>query len=230
VAQSLEANATLTLRGTFTNPAILGRINVTQGELNFFGNKYSINQGTISFFNPARIDPILNVDFETKARGVDVIITVSGPMEKLNVTYRSDPPLQFGDIVSLLATGRSPSDPSLAVRDTGRTQSYQQLGATALLGQAIATPVSGRLQRFFGVSRLKIDPQLAGVTGSPEARLTVEQQITPEILFTYITDVSSTSTQLIRVEWSLNPRWSAIVVREENGYVGLNFAYRKRFK
>jgi translocation and assembly module TamB len=86
------------------------------------------------------------------------------------------------------------------------------------------------LQRFFGVSRLKIDPQLTGITGSPEARLTVEQQITPEILFTYITDVSSTSTQLIRVEWSLNPRWSAIVVREENGYVGLNFAYRKRFK
>jgi len=230
VAQSLEANANLTLRGTFTNPALLGRINITQGELNFFGNKYSISQGTISFFNPARIDPILNVDFQTKARGVDVIITISGPMEKLNVTYRSDPPLQFGDIVSLLATGRSPSDPTLAVRDTGRTQGYQQLGATALLGQAIASPVSGRLQRFFGVSRLKIDPQLTGITGSPEARLTVEQQITPEILFTYITDVSSTSTQLIRVEWSLNPRWSAIVVREENGYVGLNFAYRKRFK
>jgi len=230
VAQSLEANANLTLRGTLTNPALLGRINVTQGELNFFGNKYSISQGTISFFNPARIDPILNIDFQTKARGVDVIITVSGPMEKLNVTYRSDPPLQFGDIVSLLATGRSPSDPTLAVRDTGRTQSYQQLGATALLGQAIASPVSGRLQRFFGVSRLKIDPQLTGISGSPEARLTVEQQITPEILFTYITDVSSTSTQLIRVEWSLNPRWSAIVVREENGYVGLNFAYRKRFK
>jgi translocation and assembly module TamB len=230
VAQSLEANANLTLRGTLTNPALLGRINVTQGELNFFGNKYSISQGTISFFNPARIDPILNVDFQTKARGVDVIITVSGPMDKLNVTYRSDPPLQFGDIVSLLATGRAPSDPTLAVRDTGRTQSYQQLGATALLGQAIASPVSGRLQRFFGVSRLKIDPQLTGITGSPEARLTVEQQITPEILFTYITDVSSTSTQLIRVEWSLNPRWSAILVREENGYVGLNFAYRKRFK
>ncbi len=230
LTQSIQADANLRVRGTANNPALLGRINITQGGLIFFGNKYSINQGSISFFNPAKIDPILNVDLETKARGVDVIITVSGPINKLNVNYRSDPPLQFSDILALLATGRTPTDPTLAVRDTGQSQSFQDLGASALLGAAIANPVGDRLQRFFGVSRIKIDPQLTGITGSPEARLTVEQQVTPEILFTYITDVSSTSTQLIRVEWSLNRQWSAILVREENGYVGLDFAYKKRFK
>jgi translocation and assembly module TamB len=230
VAESIEGDASLTLRGTVANPAMLGRINITQGELVFFGNKYAINQGAISFFNPTRIDPILNIDLETKARGVDVILTVSGPMNKLGISYRSDPPLQFADIVALLATGRAPGDPTTAVGSTGQSQNFQQLGASALLGQAIANPVAGRLQRFFGVSRLKIDPQLTGVTGSPEARLTIEQQITPELLFTYITDVSSTSTQLIRVEWSFNRHWSAIVIRDENGYVGLDFAYKKRFR
>jgi translocation and assembly module TamB len=90
--------------------------------------------------------------------------------------------------------------------------------------------VGGPLQRFFGVSRVKIDPQLTGITGSPEARLTVEQQVSPEILFTYITDVSSTSTQLIRVEWDFSRQWAAIVTREENGYVGVDFAFKKRFR
>jgi translocation and assembly module TamB len=230
VAQSIEADANLRLRGTAANPAVLGRINITQGELNFFGNKYTINQGTISFFNPAKIDPILNVDLETKARGVDVILTVTGPINKLNVSYRSDPPLQFSDIVALLATGRAPTDPTLAVRDTGASQNLQQMGASALIGQAIANPVAGRLQRFFGVSKIKIDPQLTGITGSPEARLTIEQQVTPDLLFTYINDVSSTSTQLIRVEWDFNRQWAAILTREENGYVGVDFAYKKRFK
>ncbi|MEP6714580.1 MAG: translocation/assembly module TamB domain-containing protein, partial [Terriglobia bacterium] len=230
VTQSLQADANLRLRGTATNPALLGRINVTQGEMVFFGNKYSINTGSISFVNPAKIDPILNIDLETKARGVDVILTVAGPITKLSLSYRSDPPLQFSDIVALLATGRPPTDSTLAVRDTGQSQNFQQLGATALIGEAIANPVAGRLQRFFGVSRLKIDPSLTGITGSPEARLTIEQQVTPDILFTYITDVSSTSTQLIRVEWSFNPHWSAILIREENGYVGLDFAFKKRFK
>jgi translocation and assembly module TamB len=231
VAQSLQADASLNLRGTAASPALLGRINITQGEIVFFGNKYAINQGSISFFNPARIDPVLNIDLETKARGVDVVLTVAGPMKGLNVSYRSDPPLQFSDIIALLATGRTPTDPTTASGGTtGQAQGFQQLGASALLGEAISNPVAGRLQRFFGVSRLKIDPQLTGVTGSPEARLTLEQQITPDILFTYITDVSSTSTQLIRAEWSFNKNWSAILIREENGYVGLDFAYKKRFR
>jgi translocation and assembly module TamB len=230
VAQSLEADANLRLRGTAANPAVLGRINITEGDLDFFGNKYTINQGSVSFFNPARIDPILNIDLETKARGVEVTITVTGPINNLHASYRSDPPLQFADIVGLLATGRSPTDQTLASRDTGQSQNLQQLGASNLIAEAISNPVGGPLQRFFGISKVKIDPQLTGITGSPEARLTVEQQVSPDILFTYITDVSSTSTQLIRVEWDINKRWAAIVTREENGYVGVDFAFKKRFK
>jgi translocation and assembly module TamB len=230
VAQSIEADANLRLRGTAINPAVLGRVNITEGELEFFGNKYTINQGSVSFFNPAKIDPILNVDLETKARGVEVTLTVTGPINKLNVSYRSDPPLQWADIIALLATGRAPTDPTLAVQNTGQSQNLQQLGASALVGQAISNPVAGNLQRFFGVSRIKVDPQLIGITGSPEARLTIEQQVSPDLLFTYISDVSSTSTQLFQVEWDFSRRWAAILTREENGYVGVDFAFKKRFK
>jgi translocation and assembly module TamB len=138
--------------------------------------------------------------------------------------------LQFSDIVALLATGRSPFDPGLPSGTVGQQQVFAQLGASQLIGEAITNPASGRLQRFFGVTKAKIDPQLTDVTGSPESRLTIEQQVSPDILFTYITDVSNTSTQLIRVEWAFNRHWSAIVTREENGYVGLDFQYRKRFK
>jgi translocation and assembly module TamB len=231
VAQSIQADANLRLRGTAANPAVLGRINITQGELAFFGNKYIINQGSVSFFNPAKIDPVLNIDLETKARGVEVVITVTGPINALRASYRSDPPLQFADIVALLATGRSPTDPTAGSSNASEAQNLQQLGATGLIGQALSSPSGGGpLQRFFGVSKVKIDPQATGITGSPQPRLTIEQQVSPDILFTYITDVSSTSTQLIRVEWDFNRRWAAIVTREENGYVGVDFAYKKRFK
>ncbi len=104
------------------------------------------------------------------------------------------------------------------------------MGAQTLLSEAISNPVEGNLQRFFGLSRIKIDPQLVGITGSPEARLTIEQQVTPDLLFAYISDVSSTSTQLIQIQWDFNPKWSALLTREENGYVGIDFAYKKRFK
>ena len=70
----------------------------------------------------------------------------------------------------------------------------------------------------------------SGVTGSPAARLTIEQQVTPDILFTYITDVTRTNNQLVRVEWAINRQVSAILVREETGYIGMDFAWKKRFK
>ena len=123
-----------------------------------------------------KIEPVLDIDLETKARGVDVILTVSGPLSKLNLTPRSDPPLQFSEIVALLATGAAPtSDPTLAVQQSATpTQSFQQLGASALLGQALANPVAGRLQRFFGVTKLRIDPTPAGrgkqPAGAPDDR------------------------------------------------------------
>jgi translocation and assembly module TamB len=106
------------------------------------------------------------------------------------------------------------------------------MGASALLGQAIANPLAGRLQRFFGVSKIKIDPLLTGVAGNAQARLTIEQNITPDITFTYITNVASStgSAQVIRAEWDFARHWSAVAIRDEYGYFGIDFQYRKRLK
>jgi translocation and assembly module TamB len=230
LAQQIQAEASLRLRGTATNPAVLGRINITQGSITFFGNEYTINQGSISFFNPIKIEPIVDIDLQTRTRGIDVTLTFTGPMSKLNVTYRSDPPLQFSEIVALLATGRVPtSNPSLAVRQAGAFQSWQQAGPSALVSQALSNPASGRLQRFFGVSKIKIDPFLNDVN-NPQSRLTIEQQVTPDVTFTYITNVAQANPQVVRVEWAVNRRWSVVAVRDANGLFGVDFYYRKRLK
>ena len=231
LTENLQAEANLRLRGTASNPALLGRINITQGKLTFFGTKYTLSQGSISFYNPLKVEPILNIDLETKARGIDVTLAVSGPLTKLTLTPRSDPPLQFSEIVALLATGRTPtSDPSLLMQQSSEPQSWNQMGASALLGSAIANPVAGRLQRFFGVSKLRIAPTLTGVQNNPQARLTLEQQVTPAITFTYTTNVTTTNPQIVQVEWALSSRWSAVALREENGLFGLDFFYKRRFK
>jgi translocation and assembly module TamB len=231
LTENLQAEANLRLRGTASNPAVLGRINITQGKLTFFGTKYTLSQGSIAFYNPVKVEPILNIDLETKARGIDITLAVSGPLTKLTLTPRSDPPLEFSEIVALLATGRTPtSDPSLLTQQSSEPQSWQQMGASALLGSAIANPVAGRLQRFFGVSKLRIDPTLSGVQNNPQARLTLEQQVTPAITFTYTTNVTSSNPQVVQVEWAFSSQWSAVALREENGLFGLDFFYKRRFK
>jgi len=230
LTQGVQAEANLRLRGTAGNPALQGRINIFQGQLIFFGTKYAISEGSVSFYDPAKIEPVLDLDLETKVRGIDITLTVAGPLNKLTLTPRSDPPLEFSEIVSVLATGSYASDTSFRVQQSSVAQPAQQSAASALLGQAIASPITGRLQRFFGVSGIRIDPTLPGTEYNPQARVTLQQQVTPDVTFTYIANVTQANPQVVSVEWSVNRQWSVVAQREENGMVGLDFFFKKRFK
>jgi translocation and assembly module TamB len=202
---------------------------VNSGVIEFFGNKYTINRGQVNFYNPSKIEPIIDMDLETQVRSITVDISFSGSLSKLNFSYRSDPPLETNDIIALLAVGRTPTTAGpLASSQMVSSSSYLSTGSNALLGQAIA-PVSGRLQKFFGVSHIKIDPQLTGITAVPQARLTLEQQVSTDITITYITNLSVTNQQIVRLQWDFSKRWSAIALRDENGAFSIDFQYRKRF-
>ncbi len=103
------------------------------------------------------------------------------------------------------------------------------MGESAVVSQAVASPVVSRLQRVFGVTQLKIDPAFAAGSSLPQARVTLQQQVTPEILFTYTQDLSQSNAEILRVEWALTPRFSAVAVRDENGIFGIDFFYKKKF-
>jgi translocation and assembly module TamB len=231
LTQNLQADAKLTLLGTPDNPGMIGRVAITGGNVVFFGSKYAIDQGTISFSDPSSINPILNIALETTVQGIGVTLSVSGPMARMNLSYRSDPPLQFQQIVSLLASGTTPdTDPVLAAHSpVAPQQSTQQSGASALLGQAVANPFSGRLQRLFGVTQMSISPQIVGTANTAQATLTLQQQVTRAITFTYIEDVTDSNPQVIRAEWAINPHYSAVAERDVNGEISVNFFYKKRF-
>jgi translocation and assembly module TamB len=231
MTKNIEAEANLRIRGTPERPVVLGNLSVNAGEIEFFGTKYAINRGEVNFYNPAKIEPIIDMDLETHVRGITVDILFAGPLNKLNFSYRSDPPLETTQILALLAVGREPVTAGrLATTQTSTNTSYLATGTNALLSQAINAPASGRLQRLFGVSHIKIDPQFTDLTSVPQARVTLEQQISKDITMTYITNLARTQEQIIRVEWDFNREWSAIAVRDENGLFGIDFQYRKRFK
>jgi translocation and assembly module TamB len=234
LTRNIQADADLRLRGSPERPILLGHVTVNSGQIEFFGNKYSINRGEIDFNNPAKIEPVINMDLSTQVRGITVNIGFSGSLNKLNFSYRSDPPLEASDIVALLAVGRTPSTagPLASTQaPTNVNNSYLGLGdgSSSLLAQAIA-PNSGRLQKLFGVSHIKIDPQLTDVTIVPQARLTMEQQVSSDVTLTYITNLAVTNQQIVRVEWDFSRKWSAVALRDENGAFSIDFQYRKRFK
>jgi translocation and assembly module TamB len=231
-AENVQILTDLRIRGTAAQPGATGSVQLTRGKLALFGSTYTLDTGTISFYNPNRIRPLLNLALETKAKGVTVNLSVTGPVDNLKLSYTSDPPLQFEEIVALLAAGTTPtSDPTLLANQPSQPpQDFQQRGESAIVSKAVTDPLSNRLQRVFGVSQLKIDPSFTSGSELPQARVSLQQQVATNIVFTYVTDLNDANATEVRVEWSLNPQWSAIADRDENGLFSVNLQYKKEFR
>jgi len=227
----LEADANLRVRGTWEHPILLGHIHLLSGDLYFAGNRYRVARGDINFANPFRLDPVVNVEASTTVQQYEVTLNFNGPSSKLALAYRSDPPLPSNDIVALLAMGQRSAE---GTARSGGTSQNATSGATALLSEAVSSQVGGRLQRLFGITRLRVDPGLLPVASSSDqnagARVTVEQQIARNLTILYVSNVGSTQEQVIQVEYTVNRNISVVGLRDYNGTFGIDIKIRKRFK
>jgi len=230
--QDIQTDADLRLRGSLIKPVLLGRVHVRQGIVQFFGSRYTVSRGELIFYSTATLAPSLDLDLETRIRGVTVYINVSGPLNRLKVNYRSEPPLQASEILALLTVGRAPVGQSTALPTAPGTgnPALTENSTNSLLGGALSGAVSARVERFFGASRIKIDPQMTGVDNIPQARITVEQSISRDVTLTLVTNLRQAQQQVVQVEWNLSREWSLIAIRDENGVIGVDFLFKKRFK
>jgi translocation and assembly module TamB len=223
----VSGDADLRLRGTASKPVVLGRVNLAEGDVFFNSTKYHLERGDISFNNPVRIEPILNIEASARVREYDITIGFHGSIDKLNTTYRSEPPLPTADIIALLALGRTRED---AVLNPPVQQNFAETASNAILGQALDAAVSSRVQKLFGVSRIKIDPQVGGPETATGARITIEQQVSNNVTLTYITNVARANQQVIQGEFNFTRDVSLVIVRDENGVLGFDVRIRQRKK
>lgn len=226
----LEAEASLRVRGTAEHPIMLGHIHVISGELYFHGNRYRVARGDLNFANPFRLDPVINVEATTTIQQYEITLNFSGQASKMSLSYRSDPPLPSNDIITLIALGQPGSE---SVMRTGGISQGGNAGASALLSEAISSQLGGRVERLFGITRFRVDPGLStvGTNGSGQnaaARVTVEQQVTPNLTVTYVSNVSSTQQQVIQVEYNVTRTISVVALRDQNGTFGIDVKFKKR--
>ena len=102
-----------------------------------------------------------------------------------------------------------------------------------IISQAINSTVSNRLQKLFGVSRIKIDPQGLTTETNPIARgpqVTIEQQFANNVTLTYSTSVSQSAEQIIQGEYYINRNISVVGTRDQNGVVSFDVQIRRRKK
>ena len=225
----LSGDADLRLRGSVARPSVLGRADILEGDATFNGIKFRLERGDITFTNPVAIEPQVNLQATTHVRNYDLDVTVTGPPDRLNVNYRSEPPLPKSDIIALLALGRTGEESEQLQQQSGQTL-FTDEATNLIINQAINSTVSSRMQKLFGVSRIKIDPQGLTTETNPTARgpqVTIEQQFANNLSLTYSTNVSQSAEQIIQGEYYINRNISVVGTRDQNGVVSFDVRVRR---
>ena len=224
----LAGDVDLRLRGTLASPSLLGRISITEGSATIAGTRYELQRGEITFTNPVRIQPMIDLNATARVEDYDITLGLHGSVDQMSVTYRSDPPLPEADVVALLALGRTQDQQRLYTRQ------QEQLAANpatdALLGGALNATVSSRVQKLFGAGSVKVDPNYLGVLGNSTTRITVEEQLGRNLTLTYATDVDTTAQQLLQAEIAINRHVSLLVARDESGVFSMVIKATRRFR
>jgi translocation and assembly module TamB len=217
VSRTMSASgvANLRLTGSASEPVVLGRINISSGDLIFQGNRYVLQSAMIDFVNPSRTDPQINASVNTTIQQYNIGIRFEGPVEQLRTSYSSDPALPTADIISLLAFGKTQEASAAASAGTNQTQTAEQS-----IASAVSRQVTSRLQKVAGISYLSVDPTLGTSQQNGGATVTIQQRVTSKIFVTFSTDITSTQQQVVQLQYQATPRVSVSGTRDQNGGFG----------
>jgi len=215
---SAEGDVNLRVIGTVANPVIVGRTDLSSGEVFVRSRRYQLERGIVVFSDPNKTRPAVDISATTTVQQYNLTLGVRGYLDKLNVSYASDPPLPTADIINLIAFGRTTQE--------GDAASH---GTDSILASQAASRFSTKMQSLTGISSLRIDPLVGGSNRDPSARIAIQQRVTKNFLFTFSTDVSQPGAETVEGKYQINKRWSIGAARDQVGGIAVDGRYHTKF-
>ncbi|MGE3276520.1 MAG: translocation/assembly module TamB domain-containing protein [Vicinamibacterales bacterium] len=175
----LQANAALRVVGTAADPALTGRVTLEEGgQVYLAGNTLQVERGTISFTDPTRIQPDLDLQLQTRASGQQITLSLSGTPDQLSVDVanQTDPQMSNEEVYqTLLGTSGG-----ITGGEAATILSAELLGTT---GRAVGLDTL-RVERGFNEADVRSDPGQLATETDPSTRLTLSKRLRPNVELT----------------------------------------------
>jgi autotransporter translocation and assembly factor TamB len=220
-----SVSADMVLRGSVYRPLLFGRVETTDGTVYFRNNEFRILHASVGFFDPNRINPVIEIASETSVKGYRIKMNLEGQIDHFNMSLSSDPVLKEMDILSLLTVGQTGGELKGLEGGIGAGE------ATSFVTGKLQDVVEERLRTITGLDRMQIDPHVSKKTGTVEPGVTFSKRLLGDKVFvTYTTAVHSSDEQIIKLEYFLTKKISLVGLRDERGIVGGDIHFRFEFK
>jgi translocation and assembly module TamB len=208
---------------------ILGAFDVSQGYVEYQGNRYDLKRVTVEFQDPRRNNPRLDARAETAKGSVTVAVNVTGTLDRYEVDLTSDPPLSKNDIVSLLSLG---------------VTSRELAGSEGAVGAGVASslvlgPYKGRFEEgvrgIVKLDKFAIEPAFSASSKSFEPKFIVGKSFGERFSVSVSSSVGTSAESSAIAEYKLlenvflSGAWESATTTTE-GDLGADLKIRYRYR
>jgi hypothetical protein len=234
------ASADLKLQGTYDRPQLFGHVEIDRGDIVFEGNRYVVTRGGVDFFNASRIEPVFDIEAETRVRVPDQVYNItlgfSGTTSRFSYSLNSDPPLPQVDILSVLLGQQTDlTNAELRALRPGATQQSEEVLLKQAFSRLLTSPISAPVSRVLGET-LGIETVISPTFGTetdpltPSARLILGRRLSNRAYLTFARALGGAQReQIIILEYDQSERVGWVVTQNGDKTYALDFRVRHRF-
>lgn len=148
----------LQIKGNDVKPLLIGEIKNREGKAEVNGKTFTITQGTITINGDVEKDVNLYVAAETELDRTKIEMTLKGPVDNLEISLRSNPPLAQREILSMLLFGKTMTD------ITPFESNQLNLSLKSLKSGSNKPDPFSRFKNSLGIDKLDINPGFGAET------------------------------------------------------------------
>jgi hypothetical protein len=218
----LVGSAALNITGTTVRPGLVGRLDFQEGgEITFMGARYELDRGSITFSDPLVIDPFIDIQLRAWVESYQVMVGLTGTLDRLVPTFVSDPPLPEAEIFSLMTLGRRVESPA-----------GEEIGiglASAFLNRQLNAELERRARELLPVDQVRVDPFSEASSGNPTARVTMVKQVNPRWTVVVQGNLSANREEVVVSRWYLSRGLFLEATRDLDGRYAIDLKLRRRY-
>jgi translocation and assembly module TamB len=220
----LELSPDLAVRGTARTPVLAGRAVADAGTINFHKSEFDVKKGSIDFINPYKTEPAIHMEGEMNIRSWTIYLVVSGLLDNLDIQLYSSPSESHGDIISLIAFGKT-------TQEMGKVQEDGQAASGRFVSGLLADALQKNLKQVTGMDQLEIKVDGQAVSGSQAVHVTVGKDLSRQMGVTYDVDTRDGNTvQRVSTFYKLMENLLLRGYQDSGGKIGGELKYRLEFR
>jgi translocation-and-assembly-module (TAM) inner membrane subunit TamB-like protein len=174
---------------------LLGRLAVVRGQYSFQGRPFTIlRDSELRFEQSELLNPVIDITGERQISGVMARVHLTGTMREPEIALSSEPPLDEGDILSLIAFNQTMNQ----LQTTERVSLASRAGVLA--ARAFATPIADSVARALDFDLFEIQPSDDTGTG---ATVTVGRQVNERLFVGFRQEFGSEDVSQVSFEFRL---------------------------